>query len=425
MTRRQNRWRTLAIAASLALVAASFLGLATAAGAQTFGRVKFKVTTPDGEPATGVKITVTCRERGGYRQDLETNNKGEAVLSVVDATKLYQFRLDYEGYPSLEDEIKPELRQTITREVVLMPTAPPPPSAEARLTPAQQAFNAGITAAQTDDLATARARFEEAAALDAKLAPPHLALAGLALDDEDYETAVRHAGRVIELEADNARAYRILHAAHTQLGNKKEAKAALDALEGLGEGADAAAVIYNEGVAAFRVGDNATAEASFLRALELQADLTSAVSALGVLYMQSGRHAEAAAMAERALALEPGNARMLRLRWDAYRAAGDEAKAREAHDALAAADPQVLVSELFDEGARLFEAGDVQGAQRQFESVLEIAPEHARAHYQLGLCLVNAGDTAAAREHIRKFLELAPDDPEAATAREMLTFLGE
>jgi tetratricopeptide (TPR) repeat protein len=181
--------------------------------------------------------------------------------------------------------------------------------------------------------------------------------------------------------------------------------------------------LYNEGVAAFRVGDNAAAEASFLRALELQDDLTAATSALGVLYMQSGRHAEAAAMAERVLAGEPDDARMLRLRWDAWRAVGDEAKAKEAFDALAAADPQVLVKDLFDEGARLFEAGDIAGARQQFERVLEIDPEHARAHYQLGLCLVNAGETAAAREHIEKFLELAPDDPEAATARDMLSFL--
>lgn len=418
MMRRQKRRRMLAILAATLLVA-------TAAGAQTFGRVKFQVTTPDGEPAAGVKITVTCTERGGYSQELKTNKKGEAVLSVVDATKVYQYRLDYEGYPALEDEVKPALRQTLTREIVLMPTASaaPPASAEARLTPAQQAFNAGITAVQADDLATARAKFEEAAELDPKLAPPHLALAGLALDDQDYEAAVRHADRVIELDPDNARAYRILHAAHTELGNKKEAKAALDKLGGLGEGADAAAVIYNEGVAAFRVGDNATAEGNFLRALELQDDLTPAMTALAILYMQDGRHAEAAAMAERLLAREPGDARMLRLRWEAYRAVGDEAKEKEAFDALATADPQVLAKEFFNEGARLFEAGNVEAARQQFESVLKIDPEYARAHYQLGLCLVNAGDTAAAREHIQKFLELAPDDPEAATAREMLGFL--
>lgn len=420
MMRRQNPWRVLAAVAVLAGV----LGV-SAAGAQTFGRVKFKVTTPDGEPAAGVKITVTCEERGGYQQDLETNKKGEAVLSVVDATKVYQFRLEYQGYPPLEDEIKPALRQTITQEIVLQPASAPPAAAstEARLTPAQEAFNAGITAAQANDLATARAKFAEAVELDDDLAPPHLALAGLALEDGDHEAALRHGNRVLELEPNNARALRILHDAHTQLGNTGEAKAALDALKRLGEGSDAAAVIYNEGVAAFRVGDNDAAEASFKRALEIKSDLTPAMEALAVLYMQSGRPAEAAAMAEQALAAEPGEPRMLRLRWDAYRAVGDEAKAKEAFDTLAAANPQVLVTELFNEGARLFEAGDVDKARQQFESVLAIDPEHPRAHFQLALCLVNSGETAAAREHFEKFLALAPDDPEAATAKEMLSFL--
>jgi Tfp pilus assembly protein PilF len=418
MIRRRTR-RVLAIGLALA----GFLG-ASLAEAQTFGRVKFIVKTPDGQPAQGVKITVTCRDRGSYQQELKTNKKGEAVLSVVDATKRYQLRLEHEGYPPIEDEVKPELRGTSTHEVVLVPTAaPPPPAAGGTLTAAQEAFNAGVKAAQADDLETAKAKFQEAIERDAKLAPPHVALAGVYLEEKDPEAAIRHANRVLELQPRNTRAYRILYEAHTDLGNQKEAKEALAALSEFDEGGDTAAVVFNEGVAAYRVGDNETAKTNFERALELQNDLTAAMSALALLYLKEGRFAESAEMAERFLALQPSDAKVLQMRWEAYRGLGDPAKEKEAFDALAAVDTGVLATEFFNTGAQLFEGGNVQGARENFERVLALDPEHPRAHYQLALCLVNSGEKAAAREHFQKFLELAPDDPEAAAAKEMLGYL--
>lgn len=127
-------------------------------------------------------------------------------------------------------------------------------------------------------------------------------------------------------------------------------------------------------------------------------------------------------MAEGFLTHEPTNQRVLRIRWDAYRALGDPVKEKEAFDALAAADPQVLVTDFFNTGAKLFEEGNSKEARANFENVLAIDPEHPRAHYQLALCLVSS-DPDGAREHFKKFLELAPEDPEAATAKEMLSYL--
>ena len=140
--------------------------------------------------------------------------------------------------------------------------------------------------------------------------------------------------------------------------------------------------------------------------------------------MQEGNAAEAVVMAERALAIEPDDKRMLRLRWEAYRQTGDAEKEKEAFEELAASDPTVLVKEFFESGVKQFEGGDTAGAQASFERVLTIEPEHARAHYRLALCLVGSGDSARAKEHFEKFIELAPpDDPELGTARDMLSYL--
>ena len=41
----------------------------------------------------------------------------------------------------------------------------------------------------------------------------------------------------------------------------------------------------------------------------------------------------------------------------------------------------------------------------------------------LAMCHVGRGENAAAKEQFEKFLAMAPDDPDAATAREMLSYL--
>lgn len=418
--RRSTRMLTIAV---LAMVGLFYV---EASGAQTFGRVKFIAKKADGELVQGVKITVTCRELGKFEKELKTNKRGEAILSVVDATKTYQYAVEWEGH-TIEEEVRPRLRDTMTREIFVGSTAPAPTTAstEGTLTPAQSAFNDGVKAAQADDYTTAKAKFLESIELDPELAPPHLALAGILYDEKDYEGAVRHASRLVELDKENTRGYRILYEAHSDLGNKKEARQALDVLSviGGGEGGDTAAVLYNEGVAALRVGDDETAIGNFKRALEIQPDLTPALSALAQVSFRAGQFAEAAETAELYLTHKSDDEKIVRLRWEAYRALGDAAKEKEAFDALAALDPQVLVTEFFNAGAKLFDAGDSKAAQENFEKVLAIDPEHPRAHYQLGLCLIGAGDSAGAKEHFEKFLELAPEDPEAPTAKEMLSYL--
>jgi Tfp pilus assembly protein PilF len=399
--------------------------LAPSADAQAFGRVKFIVKTAGGEPVQGVEIAVTSPELGNFDKVIETNKKGEAILSVVDATKIYHFAIDHEG-SAIEGDLRPKIRETLDQEIVLgsgsVQTAPSP---EATLTPAEETFNEGVAAVQAGDVAAAKAKFLESIERDANLSAAHHALASLYLEEEDYESTARHAGHLAELEPNNTRAWRMLHEAHTALGHAKEAKEAMQRLSDLGAGGDTAAVFYNEGVSSLRVGDAATAKANFLKALELQPDLIQAMAALALVYYQEGSYAEAAGIAEKFLATGgdgQNDEKVLRLRWESYRALGDTAKEKEAFDALAAANPKVLVDDLFKAGAKLFESGNAEGARESFEKVLALDPDHPRAHYQLALCLISS-DAEAAKMHLSRFLELAPDDPEAPAAKEMLSYL--
>lgn len=184
-----------------------------------------------------------------------------------------------------------------------------------------------------------------------------------------------------------------------------------------------AIALFNEGAAAAARGELESARQKFEAALELDPGLAAAHAALAGVLLRQGRHAEAAAAAERTLALDPGNEHAPKIRYEAYRALGDEVKAEEARAALAAVDPRLAAADLYRQGAEAYNAGRMDVARDLLERAVAADPGRARAHYLLGLCYLNAGQNAEAKAAIEKFLELAPDDPDAATAREMLGYL--
>ncbi len=416
-------------ALALALVfggAAHLLG--TAAHAQAFGRITLLVVDKEGNPVPGVKIVCTQAELAKIRIEETTNKKGKAVFSVADATKVYNFHLEYEGIPPMDVEFKPEVRGNVTREITLdkgQATAERDESGETTVyyTPAERVFNTGVEALQAGDMATAKEKFLAALDKDPKMAAAHSAMAGVHLAEENYQAALTSVDQLLELEPENTRGFRMRYEAHKALGNDKEADEALDALSKLGGGGDTVTILYNEGVQAAKIGDLKSARARFEEALALDPNMTHALTGVAFVYMNEKSYAEAAATAEKILTLEPNHEKALAIRYDAYRGLGDKAKTEEALKALAAVNPQALVEQFFNQGVALFNAGDSAAAVEQFEAVLQIDPKNAQAHYRLGVAQVSAGDMAGAKEHLQKFLELAPDDPEAPAAKDMLSYI--
>jgi len=192
------------------------------------------------------------------------------------------------------------------------------------------------------------------------------------------------------------------------------------ALDGAGQAIEA----YNEGVKLLQGGDLAGAAGKFQQASELDPKLPEAPAALADVLLELKKPAEALTAADLFLALKPGDVRGLRARYDAQKALGESAKARETLEALAKVDPsRETAVRLLNEGIGFFNAGKAAEALPLFQSASAADPTLVKAHYMLGLAYVNAGDPAKAKEHLQKFLELAPNDPEAATAKEMLESL--
>lgn len=187
---------------------------------------------------------------------------------------------------------------------------------------------------------------------------------------------------------------------------------------------DKAVLAFNAAAEASQMGDMATAKAKMLEAVELNPQLGVAHSALaGFLYAEKD-YAGAAAAADKALALDPKDARSLRVAVEANTALGNKAKAKEASAALAAIDPKAAGIDLFNQGVREYNAGAMPAALKLFEQSLAADPDYGKTHYMLGMCYISQGENAKAKQHLESFIAVAAaDDADLATAKEMLSYL--
>lgn len=181
--------------------------------------------------------------------------------------------------------------------------------------------------------------------------------------------------------------------------------------------------IFNEGVEALQQGDDLTAGQKFEEAVKLDPNLAPGWSALAALALQQKQTDRAIELAEKARSLDPKEARALRVLVDAYEKAGEKEKSAAAKAELVAVDPRSAAVEAFNEGVRQYNAGNMDAALTLFEQAVAANPDHAKSYYMLGLCLASKGRNPEARQHFETFLRLAPQDPDAATAREMLNYL--
>ncbi len=398
--------------------------------AQTQGRISGTVVDENEQPLADVQITLTTPELGNYQLESTTSKKGRFTLTVLDATKVYTIRLVKEGYQGIEEPIKVAvgdvLRRTFqlkSRAALESEQAQQDFARTARSDRAVQVFNEGAQASSAGDFDTAKAKFEEALGIDARLAPAYSGLAGIHLHQGDYGAALAAADKLLELDPNNVRGLRIRYDAYKAMGDEGKAKQALQALSEVDRGSDLAVRVYNEGAEAARTGDLETARARFQEAVELDPSLAAAHYALAVVYGSQGQHEQALAAIVKTLELEPDHPQAPRARYETLKLLGRQEEAREALKAVATSDPKRAAQEILQRSIEQYNKGEVAEAQAGFEEVLALDPESPVGNYMLGLCLVNRGETAKARELFQRFLALAPDHPDAATAREMLQYM--
>ncbi len=168
---------------------------------------------------------------------------------------------------------------------------------------------------------------------------------------------------------------------------------------------------YNKGVAAQRAGDLSTARTKLEQALAVQEDLAVAHIALSQVLLDQGEYATAARHAERGLELQAGSLDALQVRYDAYRALGEEEKAEAASAALTQAqDAAAAAFRLYNEGGEAFAAGDKDTALAKFQQAAELDPTIFDAHHATATLLAARGEYAAAKPAVEAALALRPNE---------------
>lgn len=400
--------------------------------AQARGRMWGTVVDENGTPLVGVKITVVDNDLEKEIAQRETKKGGRYSVALVDATKVYTYRFELEGYQTHEETLKIPVQSNTRKDLTLYSWAylrnnQPAKSGDAQRgpvaipgDPVATAYNQGVAAMEEENYEEAEAKFSRAVELDPKLQVGHSALARLYLRLEKYDLAVQHAEQALEFNSEDEAALSVRYQAYDALGNKEKAQEAYETLATLTAPAVAA---YNVGVDAFQAGNYEVARDRFAESVTIDSKLLPGFIALARTHFQLKEYDATIQVAEQVLAMEPDNVNALALRYDAYRQTDDEAGTRAALEALKAVAPERLTDSYYEKGVELFNANQMNEAQAAFLQVLEADPDHARSHYMLGLSYVNAGDNARAKEHLQRYLELDPDDVDAPTAREMLKFL--
>lgn len=182
--------------------------------------------------------------------------------------------------------------------------------------------------------------------------------------------------------------------------------------------ADPAVVAYNEGAALANEGKDVEAIAKMEEAVAAKPDLVAGWSALGRLYLRAKNYPKAIDAANKALAVDAEDQDMFAVLYEAYTASGDKAKAAE-YKAKLPADARSL----FNDAAKLINAGKDNDAEPLLKQATTIDEKFGQAFYELGMVYVRTGKNDLAKANLQKYLEIEPTGKDAATAKEMMKYL--
>ncbi len=165
-------------------------------------------------------------------------------------------------------------------------------------------FNVGVAAVKEQELAEARARFEQALTVYPELDAAHLPLGQIHFAFGDYESARKQAELDLAANPESFNGLLLSYRANHELGNAEEADRAFAAAAAIDPGRVTESLI-DEGSKRFNAGQTVPAMVAFRRALEAWPDHPRANYMLGLCLASSGDLAGARRQLARFLELAP------------------------------------------------------------------------------------------------------------------------
>ena len=289
---------------SLALtivVLAAFAGNAFAIGqARLTGKVTDAVTK---KPILDAVIKINATEAMTYKAETKVNKKdGSYAVAVLNGTIKYEFTWTAPGYREYKEVMKLSLGEPNVRNIELTPSAGVATTiqaAEIKIDPSVAAFNEGASLANEGKDLEALAKFQEAVAAKPDLQAGWRAIAKVEMRAKHYPKAIDAANKALALDADDSDMFVVLYDAYTATGEKAKAAEFKTKMPAN------ASVIFNDAARAINAGKDADAESLLKQAIAVDGSFAQAYYELGMVYVRSGKNADAKSNLLKYLELEP------------------------------------------------------------------------------------------------------------------------
>ncbi len=282
------------------LVAVAVLCSASAVQALNQARLYGTITDENKKPLADVQVTVICPEVTTFKLETTTDAKGNWAVTIIDATKSYNYKYEKAGYQTMQQDLKVPIGSNDRKDFQMLSNAeaikrgaaveaPQEPTAEEK---AVVAFNEGAEASQMGDMETAKKKMLEAATFNPQLTVAHSALAGMLYADKDYAGAAAAADKALALEPKDVKSLRVAAESNKVLGNTARAKEASAALAAI-DPKTGAIELFNEGVREYNAGSMPAALKLFEQSLAADPEYGKTHYMLGMCYISQGENAKA------------------------------------------------------------------------------------------------------------------------------------
>jgi tetratricopeptide (TPR) repeat protein len=283
------------------LALAGVAGNAFAIGeARLTGKITDAVTKA---PIPNATITLVSTGGRNFKGDYKSEKDGMYRILVLDGTLPYQVTFAAPGYQPYVETMKLRLGELNTKDVALTPANAAAPAAgtlpPTKADPAVTAYNDGAVLYNDGKKTEAAAKFEEAVAAKPDLIAGWEALAKVSVELKKNDRAIQAANKALELAPDETDMYAVLYNAYLATGDKARAAEAKKKLP-----ADANS-LFNDAAKAINSGKDAEAEPLLKQAIAVNDKFAVAYYELGMLYVRTGKNADAKANLQKYIELDP------------------------------------------------------------------------------------------------------------------------
>jgi Flp pilus assembly protein TadD len=168
---------------------------------------------------------------------------------------------------------------------------------------------------------------------------------------------------------------------------------------------------------------------SIAKAGELEPDNLKVMERRASMSASQGKIDEAIALNEKVLAKKPDNTEVLVALADLYNRKKDPKKAEEMLNRVVALDPKNAYRTFYNLGVVILNREDTSDADNRkaaeaFRKSMELKPDYALAHRDLGFTLLRMGNLPEARKELQRYVDLDPRARDAAEIKDTIKSLG-